>query len=293
MRGLALVFALAPLVLLPTGGCVERLVAFRVHRLLGIQVVRIEGDSFRAMVRCEVENPNRVGATLSGLRFRALLGAKHLLGVGQLPGPVHAPARSKFVLESPITVRYADLPADFPRREKDGTMDLLSVVSFRASSKLGALDLKLRSRDRISVARALKVAISGSFSGPNVAVSKISLGGLGLRASRLAVTLSARNPLAFPVGVRAGAFTLFINGRRAGQASLTQRQVIAPGSRAELPATLELNHGAAGRALVSMMVAGVTFRVKGTLEIDPIGGVDTLPIDITADESVLDTASTK
>ena len=268
-------------------GCVDRLVAFQVRRVTSLQVVRIEGDRFTMRIRCEVTNPNRVGARLSGIRFRTYSG-EHLLGQGEVPGTVVAPARGGLTLTPLMSVRYDSLPADFPARVKGGELALTTRVVFRASSKLGSLDLNLSSRDRLAVASIVEVAVRGSFQGPNIKVARIQPRSFGLRRTLLEVDLRARNPFAFPVGVRRGAFELFVNGRRVGDASLDERLVVQPGRWAKIQTTLAADHGALGSALLTLLARDPRFRIKGTLWIDPIGGVSKLPIDVTADASVLD-----
>ncbi len=267
--------------------CVDRLVAFQVRRVTSMQVVRIQGDRFTMRIRCEVANPNRVGARLSGIRFRTYSG-EHLLGTGEVPGTVDAPARGSLTLAPLMSVRYDSLPADFPERVKGGELQLTTRVAFRASSKLGALDLRLHSSDRLAVKSIVEVAVRGSFQGPNIKVARIQPRGIDLRRTHLVVDLRARNPFAFPVGVRRGAFVLFVDGRRVGDASLDQRLVVQPGAWSRIRTTLVADHGALGSALLSLLGQDPRFRVKGTLWIDPIGGVSKLPIDVTADASVLD-----
>lgn len=268
-------------------GCMDQLVAFQVRRVTGLQVVRIQGDSFTMRIQCEVDNPNRVGARLSGIRFKAFSG-EHLLGKGAVSGTVDAPARGRLSLKSLMSVRYDSLPADFPARVSGGKLALTTHVSFRASSKLGALDLRLRSSDQVAVAQAMEVAVRGSFQGPNIKVERVQYGGSNLRRTRLTVGLRVRNPFAFPVGVLRGEFELSVNGRRVGDAALDKALVVPPGSSALLQVQLDADHGALGSALLALLANSPKFRVKGTLWINPIGGVSRLPLDVTADASVLD-----
>ena len=273
--------------LISASGCMDSLVAFQVRRVTSLQVVRIQGDSFTMRVQCEVENPNRVSAQLDGIRFKVFSG-DHLLGQGAVPGTVEAPAREMLTLQSLMSVRYRSLPADFPARVRSGKLDLTTHVSFTATSKLGALELNLRSRDQVAVAQAVEVAVRGSFQGPNIRVERIQPTGFDLRRTHLTVGLRANNPFAFAVGVQRGTFELYINGKLVGDAALKKRSVVAPGSSALLQVQLDADHGALGAALLTLLARDPKFRVKGTLWIDPIGGVTRLPIDVTADASVLD-----
>ena len=56
------------------GGCAERFLDFRVQRLLGLRVTKIEATGFEMQVRCELLNPNPLGASLEDVLFRVRLG---------------------------------------------------------------------------------------------------------------------------------------------------------------------------------------------------------------------------
>lgn len=279
--------ALCALLLLGSGGCVERLVEFRVHRLLGAQVRGIDGEGFSMVVRVEVENPNPVGARISDIHFRSFTGS-HLLGRGALAGPVQAPARARFALAVPLRVAYADLPADLPQRAADGTLPLRTEARFRASSRLGSMQLTLVSRGQVKVADTLAVAIRGPFSGDAVRVRRIELAELDLRTARLRLHLLVRNRFAFPIGVRRARCELEVSGAPFGRGELKRPLRLPPRGEARIAVEVLATHGAVGRGVLALLGGDPRFVVRGTLWIDPIGGVSQLPLQIETDASIFE-----
>jgi LEA14-like dessication related protein len=268
-----------------SSGCVDRFLDFRVERLVGVEVTQIDRGGFDLQVRCELVNPNPVSAEISQIRYRTFLGT-HLLGSGQLSSRVPVASRSRFLLTLPMHVAYADLPADFPERVKGGSLLLRTVADFHAKAAVGSFDMHLVSEGTTRVADALQVAVQGPFQAEAVRVEKIYLSGLELRAVRLRLRLIARNLFAFPVGVQRGEFSLEINGSFFGKSALRHPLSLAPRSSVPFEVDVVATHGAIGSAIAAMMGSQPIFRVKGTLWIDPIGGVRRIPIDVRADSSI-------
>jgi len=273
------------LVLVGAAGCVERFIDFRVHELAGVRVTRIDGAGFDLRVRCQLENPNRVAARLTGIRFRSWTGP-HELGTGQLSEGLQVAARSRFQLEVPVRIAYEALPADFPQRVAGGWLELRTEATFHAQTSLGAYDMRVVSEGRTRISEALQVAVQGPFTGDAVRVDSVALDGVGLRRTRLRLRLTARNRFAFPVQVRRGSFALAINGTPFGKSSLERPLRLPPRGAQSLDMVIDATHGTVGAAIVAMMGGEPRFHVTGQLEIEPLGGVSRVPIDVQADSSV-------
>ena len=279
--GLAAVLLLLPLV---EGGCADRFVDFRVQRLLGMRVTKIDRVGFDTLVRCELENPNPIGAEIEDVVFRARMG-EYLLGRGHLAGPVSVAARSHFQLEFPLRVLYADLPADFPSRVASGELKIVTEAGLRAHTRAGTYDMTLVSTGSTRIAESLPVAVQGPFRGDAVRVEAINLAGIELRRMRLRIRFVATNLFAFPVSIRRGELRLEVNGRFFGESRLGALLLPPRGSRSaevEVAAT----HGAVAAVALSWLGEEPQFHLQGTLWIDPIGGVGRVPLDVRADASV-------
>ncbi len=277
------------LALLPSllGGCscFSKWVDFKVHRLLGARVDSIDDTGFTMQVRTEVENPNSMGATLTDVRFRAYMG-QQLVGKGQVPGPVKAPARRRFVMESPVRIAYADLPADLPARAAGGALELRVTTDVTAKTSVGTFPLKLESTGKVKVDEALTVAIKGPFRGGSMKVESITLAKIGVLGSRMIVRLQAHNAFAFPVRVRKASFTIEVNSVRFGTGDMERAVRLPPRSKATVEVAVSATHGSVGKTLMVLLTQDPTFRIFGTLWIDPIAGVSELPVDVTTDDSI-------
>jgi LEA14-like dessication related protein len=266
---------------------VERLLDFHVRRLVGVRVTGIDGSGFDLRVRCELENPNQLGARLTRIRFRSYLGT-HLLGEGDLPGPVKVGPKERFMLEVPVRVAYRRLPPDLPARVADGTVLLRTEAAFTAVTKLGSYPMTLTSTGRTAISRALTVAIQGPFSGPAFSITQVRFGGVKLRRFTLSLSFQARNLFAFPVRIRRGTYHVFVNETFFAAGKLAEPLTLAPYSSVDRTVEIQPTHGAMGSALVAMLGGEPRFRLKGTLWIDPIGGVSRLPLDVEADATVFE-----
>jgi LEA14-like dessication related protein len=266
-------------------GCVERLADFSVRSLEGVRCTGIDSKGFNLMVRCKLANPNSLGAGVSNIRFRTFAG-QHLLGKGRFQGPLEVQPKSEFLLEVPVRVSYAGLPPDFPERVKDGHLRMRTEVNLTAKTKLGSYDMHLSTKDRVKIAEAFRVAIQGPFKGEAFRIDSITLAGLKLRRVKLRIRFTARNLFAFPYRILRGAFSISINGSHFGDGKLEQPLALKPRSQATVDTVVAATHGAVGRAIAAMMGEDPRFRLKGTLWIDPIGGVDRLPVDVEADSSI-------
>lgn len=266
--------------------CFDKWVDFQARRIVGLEVKTIEDDGFRLDVRCELHNPNALSATLTDVSFEAHTG-KFLVGRGRFKGPLTVPAKGPFTLTAPLSVRYADLPADFPRRVAGGTLPLVLRTHFRAKTSLGSYEMTLVSRGAPAIAKALQVAVRGTFRSKTLRVEGYELDKLALRGVTLMLRLRAENAFAFPVRIRKARYRVTIDGRPLGEGELKTPLALPPKGTKRLRLPVRARHGATAFALGALFGANPRFRVRGKLWIDPIGGVSEIPIDLQADASVL------
>lgn len=271
---------------LPLGGCARRFVSFSVYRLVSIDVKGVDATGFWVNVTCEVESHSPLDATLTDLQFSTYTGP-HLLGEGRLPGPVEVPGGTRLTLVAPVRMDYRRFPADFPRRVSRGVLPLRTEARFLADTALGDVSLQVSSTDQVKVSETLSVAVTGPFRGGALIVTSIEPRRVGLLGMTLRLGLHARNKFAFPINVRRGQWQLRINDRRFGRGQLSRALTIPAGGEADLAVEVAATHGAVGHALLTLLTTDPKFRVTGTLWIDPIGGVSEIPLDMTADASVL------
>jgi len=272
------------------GGCFKRPLDFTVRSIQGIRVVGIDATGFTMYTTCRLENPNPMGAELRNIQFTTYIGP-HLVGRGRIGRPVTVDAHSRFTLVAPLHIAYADLPADFPRWARNGTVRLRVEASFAAHLAVGTFALRARYNGPVRVDEAVNVAIQGPFRGDSIKVTSIAVVGMNLRHTRLRFHLQARNKLAFATRFRRGEVMVTINGERFGAGTLDKPLLLPPRSVRTFQVEVRATHGALGQSVVALLGGDPVIRVTGTLWIDPIAGVSRLPIDVTTDASVFDAAA--
>lgn len=274
------VVALAP-------GCFKHWVDFEVRRISAIHVHQIDARGFDITVRSVIINPNRVGATLRNIRFHALSG-DHVVGQGQVAGPIAVTAHGQLELEAPVRIVYADLPADLPSRVQNRALPLTIRASLDAVTSIGTFHMDLEQSGQVEIARALEVAVSGRFGGNALVVRRIALSSVDTRSLGLQVQVELRNAFAFPVRIRQGQVTLWVNEQHFGKTVFEHMIEIPP--RQSIAHTFDISaaHKDVWATVQALLESQPLFRARGTLWIEPIAGVSELPFDVTADMSVFD-----
>ncbi|MCK5801041.1 MAG: LEA type 2 family protein [Deltaproteobacteria bacterium] len=284
-RPLLLAFGVVSLSLFSSAGCFRKWVKFRTLQIKTIEVKAVNDASFRLDTRCELENPNALGATVTAVRFVAKTG-NAIIGRGVLPGPINVPSKKRFDLVAPLVIRYADLPADFPQRVAGGLLPLTIETHFTATTSLGKYTMDLVSTGKPQIAKALEVAIHGSFRGRSLIIETYTLRKIGLRGVTLDLHVKAQNLFAFPIRIRRALYHVDINDKAFGDGEMKTPLPIPPQKTRRRILSVSATHGAIGNAVVALFGKTPRFRVRGTLWIDPVGGVSKIPIDLTADDSV-------
>ena len=268
-------------------GCVNRMADFHVREIASVRVHDIDESGFEMTVLARVENPNRVSARVSDIRFHTSMDGAPL-GQGRVPGPVEAVARSIFDLHATVRVPFADLPADLPARVAGGILPLTVMAAFVADTKLGRFPMRLTARGDTAIAEALQVLIEGGLSGDLVKVTRLSNVALGLTGVRLRVRVALRNALPFPVQVQRGDVALLLGHRQVGHTRIERGFTLPARARIHRDVEVHVGHGDMLRAGRSLMNGELAVGARGTLFIEPIGGVERIPFEVATDLSVIE-----
>jgi len=173
----------------------------------------------------------------------------------------------------PVTLRYADVPADWANRFRPGTFDYRlrgtvaggAPVEWAGTKRWDGVEVE---GDRDVVSRFVKLR--------SVEVTEFSL----LESEAKAI-LAVRNPFSFPLKLARTQYQLSANGREVGSGE-TRGLLLRESQTNTLSLPIELDHGelvaAAGRALLSG--GTVEARLTGTLTIRLPGGDVAVPLDL-------------
>jgi len=217
-----------------------------------------------------LENETTLKVTLSGAGD---LAAGPFQGSISINGsPAELPLSGTVVRESgrwrlPVTVRYADVPADWADRFRpDGFTYRLRAASGRewtGTSRWKEVELE-GSRD--AAAEFLKL-------------DDVSLTNVSLLSSEARAQLTVRNPFSFPLKIASTEYTLFADGREVGSGR-TQGMLLRQTQKNTLALPIDVDHSellaAAGGAVVSG--GDVAVRLQGKLVVRLKGGDVTVPL---------------
>jgi LEA14-like dessication related protein len=167
----------------------------------------------------------------------------------------------------PVTVRYADVPADWADRfQPDGFTYRLRAASgkeWTGSARWKDVELE-GSRD----------AAEQFFKLDDVALTNVSL-----LSSEARAQLTVRNPFSFPLKIASTEYTLFADGREVGSGR-TQGMILHQAQKNTLALPIDVDHSellsAAGGALVSG--GDVAVRLQGKLVVRLKGGDVAVPL---------------
>jgi len=167
----------------------------------------------------------------------------------------------------PVTVRYADVPADWADRFRPESF------TYRLRSASG--------REWSGSARWQDVELEGSREAAEeyVKLDDVTLSNVSLLSSEANAQVTVRNPFSFPLRIASTQYTLFANGREVGSGR-TQGMILHAAQKNRLALPIDVDHSellsAAGGALVSG--GDVAVRLQGRLVVRLKGGDVTVPL---------------
>jgi len=178
-----------------------------------------------------------------------------------------------------LTVRYADVPADWANRVKLGTLDFRLVGT-------------VAGKDRVEWSGSLPwnaISVEGEeeTSSAFVRLTSLDLTSFSLFESEARAVVSVRNPFSFPLKIAGASYRLFADGREVGSGQ-TQGLLLHPKQDNALDFPIEIEHGAmlaaAGGALTSGGV--IDGRLQGELKVRLPGGDIAVPLDLSGKVSL-------
>lgn len=217
-----------------------------------------------------VSGDTTLRVTLSGAGDLAAGPFRGTIAINDSPAelPVSGPVeRAGAQWRLPVTVRYADVPADWADRFRpDG-------FTYRLRAASG--------REWTGSCRWKDVEVEGSrdAAAEFLTLDDVSLTNVSLLSSEARARLTVRNPFAFPLKIASTRYTLFADGREVG-AGQTQGMILHAAQKNVLTLPIDVDHSellaVAGGALVSG--GDVAVKLQGRLVVRLKGGDVAVPI---------------
>ncbi len=173
----------------------------------------------------------------------------------------------------PVTVRYADVPADWSERFR------METFSYRLRGSVGGG--APREWTGTQAWRDVEVEADKKTEADFVKLHDVRLTEMSLLSSEAEAQVEIRNPLSFPLKIAETQYTLIVNGQEVGEGG-TQGMLLHAGQNNTLTLPIEVEHGAllsaAGKALLSG--GEIAARIHGHLVVRLRGGDLTVPLDL-------------
>jgi LEA14-like dessication related protein len=176
-------------------------------------------------------------------------------------------------LQLPLTLRYADIPADWADRFRLGTFDyrLRGTVAGREPLEwTGTMPWG-------------QVAVEGEKDAVSrfVRLASLQITRLSLFESEARASVAVRNPFSFPLKVASASYRLFADEREVG-AGEARGLLLHPGKDNTLDFPIEIEHGELLAAAGSALASGgeIDGHLRGELRVRLPGGDITVPLDL-------------
>ncbi len=179
----------------------------------------------------------------------------------------------------PLTLRYADVPADWANRMRLGTLD------YRVLGTIAG-------RERVEWSGSIPwsaVSVEGEQETASafVRLSSLELTSFTLFESEARAVVSVRNPFSFPLKIAGATYRLFANGQEVGTGQVQGLLLHAKQDNA-LDFPIEIDHGpmlaAAGGAIASG--GEIDGKLRGELQVRLPGGDIAVPLDLSGKVSL-------
>ncbi len=224
-----------------------------------------------------IQGEKELHATLSGAEadlaegeFRGTIALNDSTAEMPVSGTV-SHASGRWVL--PVTVRYADVPADWADRFRTETF------SYRLRGTVGGA----ATREWTGTRPWKEIAVeSDKQTGAEfLKLQDVRLTEMSLLSSEAEAQLEIHNPFAFPLKIAETEYTLFVNGQEVGEGG-TQGMLLHAAQSNVLSLPIEVEHAAllsaAGKALLSG--GEIAARIHGRLVVRLKGGDLTVPLEL-------------
>lgn len=224
-----------------------------------------------------IEGEKELRATISGTEsdlpageFRGSVALNGSSAEMRIAGSVtHADGRWRL----PLTVRYADVPADWADHFRTETF------TYRLRGSVGGAAPREWTGTRPW--KEIEVESDKQSGADFLKLEDVHLTELSLLSSEAEARLEVRNPFAFPLKIAETRYTLIVNGQEVGEGG-THGMLLHAGQSNALVLPIEVDHAgllsAAGKALLSG--GEIEARLHGRLVIRLKGGDLTVPLDL-------------
>jgi LEA14-like dessication related protein len=235
--------------------------------VIGASIRGLSLENIVLLFDVEVENPYAASLPLAELRYSLASGGKNFLeGTVQPTGSI--PARGKQVIQLPATVQFSSLFAVL-KGVKPG-----AIVPYTADFNIG-VNAPVLGRIDVPLSKSGELPVPAV---PQVELSSLAIGKLGLDRITVSAKLQVKNTNRFPLDLTKLGVSFALGGQEVGNSRLASSANLPAGQTATLEIPLSFSPRAAGVGLVNLLRGNqIAYKISGSIDANSRFGPLSLP----------------
>ena len=235
--------------------------------VIGASIRGLSLENIVLLFDIEVENPYATSLPLIDLGYSLASGGRKFLE-GTIKPTGSIPARGKQVIQLPATVPFASLLATL-KGVKPG-----AIVPYTADFKLG-VDAPVVGRLDVPMSKSGELPIPAA---PQVELSSLAIGKLGLDQTTAAAKLQVKNTNQFPLDLTKLGVSFALGGQDIGSSRLANPVKLPAGQATTLDVPLSFSPRTVGVGLVNLLRGNqIAYKVSGSVDANTRFGPLSLP----------------
>ncbi|MEO8158949.1 MAG: LEA type 2 family protein [Betaproteobacteria bacterium] len=236
-------------------------------RVIGTSIRGLSLDNVVLLFDVEIENPYAASLPLIDLGYSLASGGNKFLE-GTLTPTGSIPARGKQVIQLPATVPFASLYSVL-KGLRPG-----AVVPYTADFRIG-VNVPVLGRIDVPLSKSGELPVPAV---PQVEVSSLSMGKLGLDQVSATAKLRIRNPNQFPLDLTRLGVNVALGGLDVGSSKIARPANIGAGQETTLDVPLSFSPRAVGIGIVNLLRGNqIAYQVSGSVDANTRFGPLSLP----------------
>jgi len=235
--------------------------------VIGASIRGLSLENIVLLFDVEVENPYAASLPLVELRYSLASGGKNFLeGTVQPTGSI--PARGKQVIQLPATVQFSSLIAALKGVKPGAIVPYTANFSIGVNAPVfGRIDVPLSKNGELPVPAV-----------PQVELSSLAIGRLGLDQITASAKLQVKNTNQFPLDLTRLGVSFALGGQEVGNSRLANSANLPAGQTTTLDIPLSFSPRAAGVGLVNLLRGNqIAYKVSGSIDANSRFGPLSLP----------------
>ncbi len=235
--------------------------------VIGVSIRGLSLENVVLLFDVEVENPYATSLPLTDLGYALSSGGNKFLQ-GTLTPTGSIPARGKQVIQLPATVPFSSLFTAL-KGVKPG-----AIVPYTADFRIG-VDVPVLGRIDVPLSKSGELPVPAV---PQVELSSLAMGKLGLDQIKASAKLQVKNTNQFPLDLTRLGISFALGGQEVGGSKLANPVTLPAGQATTLEIPLSFSPRVVGIGLVNLLKGNqIAYKVSGSMDANTRFGPLSLP----------------